>query len=83
VAVIGTVTVTQTQAPGGYLTLYPQGSPPSPATSNVNWFGAGQTLATSAAVALNAMTGKLTIHNGIVGGSAPTHVLFDAAAFVI
>jgi len=34
-------------------------------------------------VALNPTNGKLTIHNGIAGGSAATHVIVDAAAFVI
>jgi hypothetical protein len=85
VGVMGTVTVTGTSGPSGYLTMYPQGSPPpaASATSNINWFAAGQTLATAAIVALNAANGQLTISNGISGGSAPTQVIFDAAAYVI
>jgi hypothetical protein len=83
VGVIGNVTVTQTVAPNGYLTLYPQGSPPSPATANINWFAASQNLNTSAIVALNAANGRLTIHNGMAGGSNATHVVFDVAAFVV
>ncbi|MCA1696302.1 MAG: hypothetical protein LC749_17170, partial [Actinobacteria bacterium] len=82
VGVVGNVTVTETVAPSGYLTLYPQGSPPSPATSNVNWFAANQDLNAAAVVGLNPANGKLTIHNGMVGGSNPTHVVFDATAFV-
>jgi hypothetical protein len=82
VGVVGNVTVTETVAPSGYLTLYGQGSPPSPATANVNWFAANQNLNTAAVVALNPANGKLTIHNGIAGGSNPTHVVFDAAGFV-
>lgn len=82
VGVVGNITVTQTQAPSGYLTLYAQGSPPDPATSNVNWFATDQNLNAAAVVALNPANGKMTIHNGIVGGSNPTHAVFDATAFV-
>lgn len=76
VGVMGNVTVTQTVAPGGFLALYPQGSP-APATSNINWFGANQNLSTAAIVGLSA-SGKITILNG----PKPTHVIFDVAAFV-
>ena len=79
---VGNITVTQTQLPSGYLTLYAQGSPPNPATSNVNWFAADQNLNAAAVVALNPASGKLTIHNGMAGGSNPTHAVFDATAFV-
>ncbi len=81
VGVIGNVTVTATSAPSGYLALYPQGST-APSTSNINWFAANQNLSTAAIVGLNPANGRMTIHNGALGGSSPTHVVFDAAGFV-
>lgn len=82
VGVLGNITVTQTVAPSGYLTLYPQGSPPNPATSNVNWFATDQNLNAAFISALNPTNGKLTIHNGMAGGSNPTHAVLDITAFV-
>ena len=82
VAVIGNVTVAGTSAPSGYLTLYAEGTTPSSATSNINWSTADQDLNALALVKLNPSNGKVTIHNGMAGGSSPTHVIFDAVGFV-
>lgn len=80
--VIGTLTVTQTEN-SGYLTVYPTGIDPVPTTSNINWFGSNQNLATLVISALSG-TGKMTIHNGIAGAatSDDTHVVFDAAGYI-
>jgi hypothetical protein len=84
VGVLGTVTVTQTQGNLGFVTLYPAGVTPStnPPTSNINWFAPGQTLATSFICGVDA-AGHLIVHNGIVAGSNPTHVIIDIAAFIL
>ena len=82
VGVIGNVTVVSTVGPSGFLTLFPQGSPPSPVTASINWFGANQILNTAALVGLNTANGKIGIGNGLGGGSQATHVVFDASGFV-
>lgn len=51
-AVSATITVTDTIA-NGYVTLFPTGDP-MPASSSINWFASGQTLASSINVALGA-----------------------------
>jgi len=84
--VLGTLTVTQTEgtSAGGYLTVYPSGLPAAdiPLSSNINWFGPGQSLATLV-LSLLSSTGAITIYNGVVAGtSAPTHVIFDAIGYV-
>jgi hypothetical protein len=76
--VFGTLTATRTGAPGGDLILYPQGVA-TPTASNINWFAAGQTVATAAVVGLNITNGQIIIYNG---GSGPTDVIFDAIAYV-
>jgi hypothetical protein len=82
VAVIGNLAVTGT-GNGGYLTLYPVGSPPPAGseTASINWFGANQNINNGVTVALTG--GKFTVKNGIIGGSTATHVVFDAVAFVV
>jgi hypothetical protein len=81
--VIGNVTVVNTGAPRGYLSLFPQGPPPSPLTASVNWFGADQILNVAVFARLNPTNGQMGIGNGLVGGSTPTHVVFDASGFII
>jgi hypothetical protein len=78
--VIGTVAVISTGAPNGYLTLYPKGVTP-PNASTVNWFGANQILAAAFTCRLDG-SGHLIVHNGGVGGSAPTHLTVDIVGFV-
>jgi hypothetical protein len=85
VAVIGNLAVTSTantSGTGGYLTLYPQGSPPPAGheTATINWFGANQSLNNGCTVRVNA--GFFTVKNGILGHSSATHVIFDATAFI-
>ena len=78
--VIGTVTVTNTGAAGGYLQLYPGGGS-VPGTSTVNWTAAGQTVAASFTSGLST-AGKLAVTNGGVGGSSPTDVIVDIIGYI-
>jgi hypothetical protein len=86
VAVLGTLTLTECVGPSGYLTAYATGTPDPPVaaqTSNVNWFGSNQNLATSFVCRLDS-NGRLTIRNGFSpAASNPTHAIVDIAAFVI
>ena len=79
--VIGNVTVVGTGGTG-YLTLFPQGSPPSPVTAGINWFAANQVLNNTALVRLNPANGQIGVGNGLGGGSTATHFVFDASGFV-
>jgi hypothetical protein len=83
--IVGTLTVTGTEGASGYLTAYPQGAAPTPAqaTSNVNWFGPNQNIATAVVCGLNAGNDQITIHNGLAGGSNATHYLLDVAGYTI
>jgi hypothetical protein len=84
VGVVGNLAVTATENTsgfGGYLTVYPQGVTP-PTAANLNWFGANQNLSNTVVVGLNTTNGQMTIHDGVLGGSSPTHVVFDVAEFV-
>ncbi len=55
---------------------------PSPATADLTWFGANQTLSAQVIAPLSSF-GQMTIHNGMVGGSSAAHVVFDAKAYLI
>jgi hypothetical protein len=79
VALIGVVTLTNTQGAVGYLTLYPGGQAAVPPTSNVNWFGPGQDIAASFTAPLNPTTGQLRVRNG---AAAPTNFILDVTGFV-
>lgn len=79
--VVGNITVVATGA-SGYLSLFPQGSPPSPVTASINWFAASQVLNTAAVVRLNPANGQMGVGNGLAGGSTATHFVFDASGFI-
>lgn len=74
IGVVGNVTVTNT-AGGGFLTLFPQGSP-RPLSSSLN-YGTGQTINNSTTVGLSPTTGQLTIYT-----QAQTDIIFDAVGFM-
>jgi hypothetical protein len=81
VAVIGTLTVTNTGATG-YLSTFPTTpSNLSTLTSSINWSAAHQNLAAQVTVGLTS-AGKCVIANGLVGGSTSTNVIFDAVAYI-
>jgi hypothetical protein len=71
-----TLTVTETDGPGGYVAAFPAGTPWS-GTSSVNWFGPGQNLATAVIVALG---GDRSIV--LRGGAADCHVIVDVTGYV-
>lgn len=75
VGCIGNLTVVGPTA-GGYLVIYPQGSP-TPSTSTVN-FGPGQTNANSFIVGLGS-TGQVSIHSFTSGHC---HVVLDITGFI-
>jgi hypothetical protein len=74
-AVIGNLTVTNTEGPGD-LILFPTGVTP-PNTSNIN-YGPGQTLANFATVGLNA-TGQMSLFVHV----SATDAIFDVAGYVL
>jgi hypothetical protein len=83
-AVIGTLSVTGTDAPpsgAGYLTAFATGAPPNPVTADISWSLANQTLSTQILAPLSA-SGVMTIENGMAGGSSAAHVIFDAKGYV-
>jgi hypothetical protein len=73
-AVVINVTVTNTTADGGYLTIYPDGAT-QPTASNLNW-NAGETIANLVTVGLPA-DGKIDIYNAF--GS--TDVIVDVEGY--
>ncbi len=74
-AMVG-LTVTNTGGPGGYLKAFPTGTA-VPNTSVLNWFGAGQQLAVTTFVRLDA-AGKMTLRTG----TAATDVVVDVVGFL-
>jgi hypothetical protein len=85
-AVIGTLSVVFTSDPGisgaGYLSCYASGAPPVHPTASITWFGPNQVLSTQATCPLST-SGFISIHNGMLGGSAATDVVFDVVGFVM
>lgn len=57
VGVLGNVAVVAT-VNSGYLSLFPQGSPPSPVTAGINWFATSQILKPPAWRASTPRTGR-------------------------
>jgi hypothetical protein len=76
-AVVINTTVTETRA-GGHLTVYP-GTSPLPATSNLNWSGAGATIPNLVTVQVGT-DGTIKFHNGS-GGT--TQVVADITGYYI
>ncbi len=70
------LTVTGTGGPGGFLKAFPTGTA-VPNTSVLNWFGAGQNLAVTTFVRLDA-TGRFTLR----AGTAATDVVVDVVGFL-
>jgi hypothetical protein len=86
VGVIGSLTVTNTQAlpvnQTGYLSIFRQGGGP-PITGNVAWVAAHSTVSTFVVSAVNPTNGQVTVQNGALGGSSPTDFVFNAVGFVM
>jgi hypothetical protein len=77
-AAVITLTITATESAGGFLSLYPAGTP-NPGTSTINWSAPGLTLATSATVAVSAASAIAITCGG--PPAARTHVLVDLIGF--
>jgi predicted secreted protein len=71
-----TLTVTRTEAPGGFLKLY-SAAAPEPLTSATNWTSANADIATSTHVAVDA-TGSVKI----TAGGAGTDIIVDVIGFL-
>ena len=76
-AVVMTLTVTETEAPGGYVSAYASGNS-WPGTSSINWFGVDQNIATTVIVGLGGDR-QLTLR----GGVASTHVVADVTGYIM
>lgn len=80
VAIIGVITLTQTEGSTGYLVMYPgQTVEDVPPTSNVNWFGTNQNIAASYTTAIGS-TGVLRVRNG--SSFNATHCIVDVGGFI-
>ena len=71
-----TLTVTETEGPGGYVAVFPAGGTWS-GTSSVNWFGPDQNLATATFVALGP-----NLDIVVLGGANATNVIVDVTGYV-
>jgi hypothetical protein len=72
-----TLTVTETTGSSGYIGVYPGNVATWPGNSNINWFDAGQNLATGVTTAVSS-TGTIKLH---VGENA-THVIVDVQGYL-
>ncbi len=77
-AAIITLTIADTNLPGGFLTIYSAASP-QPATSSINWKAAGQDVAVGTQVAVDA-TGSVKVTDGV--GTAATHFIIDVVGYM-
>ena len=77
-AALITLTIAETNAPGGFLTIYSAASP-QPATSSINWKAADQDIAVGTQVAVDA-TGSVKVTDGV--GTAPTHFIIDVVGYL-
>ena len=75
-AAIVTLTVTETQGPGGFLKLY-SAAISAPATSSINWAGDNQNVAVSTQVAVDASS-----QVKVTGGVNPTHFVIDVVGYL-
>jgi hypothetical protein len=71
-----TLTITETTGSAGYLTVHAADDATSPNTSNINWFGPGQTMATTVVTALD-VHGQIKVD----GFSNDTHFIVDVTAY--
>ncbi|MEP7112978.1 MAG: CHRD domain-containing protein, partial [Ilumatobacteraceae bacterium] len=77
-AAIITLTIADTDAPGGFLTIYSAASA-QPATSSVNWKAAGQDIAVGTQVAVDA-SGNVKVTDGL--NTAATHFIIDVVGYL-
>jgi hypothetical protein len=75
-AAVFTLTVTNTEGPGGFVSAYQAGIP-WPGNSSVNWIGANQDVANTVLCAVSADS-KIILR----GGNFPTNVIVDVAGWI-
>lgn len=76
--VILNVTVTETEGAGFFRIA--DGFEAEPSTSNINWYGDGQTLANMAVVMVTPPSGGITVQGG---GNGRAHLVIDVLGFVV
>ena len=79
-AAIVTLTVTDTSnanSPGGFLKIYTAALGTPPSTSSINWFGAGQNMAVTTQVAVDA-AGQVKVTDG----ANPTNFVVDVIGYL-
>jgi hypothetical protein len=76
--ILCTLTVTSTAGPSGFLTLT-SGSVTSTDASSINWFAAGQNLATTVVTALDT-SGRIKVFNN---SGASTHFIVDVTGYFL
>jgi hypothetical protein len=75
-AVAATITVTETEgASGGFVSIRP-GDAPDNGTSSINWWGVGQTLATTVIVGVDATRQLIALP-----GPSATHLIIDVTGY--
>ena len=77
-AAIITLTIAETNAPGGFLTIYSAASL-QPATSSINWKAADQDIAVGTQVAVDA-SGNVKVTDG--AGTAATQFIIDVVGYL-
>lgn len=74
-AALVTLTITETEAPGGFVKMYGAATP-EPSTSSINWQTAGASIAVTAPVVVDA-SGSIKLTVGVAG----THVVVDVIGY--
>ena len=77
-AAIINLTIAETNAPGGFLTIY-SASSLQPATSSINWKAADQDIAVGTQVAVD-VNGNVKVTDGL--NTAATHFIIDVVGYV-
>jgi hypothetical protein len=77
-AAIITLTIAETNAPGGFLTIYSAASA-QPATSSINWKAADQDIAVGTQVAVDP-SGNIKVTDGV--NTAATHFIIDVVGYL-
>ncbi len=75
-ALVINVTITGTETSGGFLTIYPGGTP-APPSSSINWDRAGATLANEVIMPVGA-DGSINVFS-----SQPTHLILDVVGYFL
>lgn len=75
-AAVFTLTITETEGPGGFVSVFPAGIQ-WPGNSSINWSAPNQNIANTVVSAVSPNS-EIVIH----GGANPTHVIIDVAGWI-